>query len=55
MHAQGMFESSMYSQLLSIIDSAIREAKITQNNFEAEFVSVLIFESEIVAQAFFLI
>lgn len=37
MHAQGMFESSMYSQLLSIIDSAIREAKSTQNNFEAEF------------------
>ncbi|KAI3784337.1 hypothetical protein L1987_43435 [Smallanthus sonchifolius] len=36
-HAQGMFESSMYSQLLSIIDSAIREAKNTQNNFEAEF------------------
>ncbi|XP_071711861.1 uncharacterized protein [Rutidosis leptorrhynchoides] len=36
-HAQGMFESSMYSQLLSIIESAIREAKITQNNFEAEF------------------
>ncbi|KAK1432406.1 hypothetical protein QVD17_09302 [Tagetes erecta] len=36
-HAQGMFESSMYSQLLSVIDSAIREAKINQNNFEAEF------------------
>nr|XP_043614780.1 protein MON2 homolog [Erigeron canadensis] len=36
-HAQGMFESNMYSQLLSVIDSAIREAKITQNNFEAEF------------------
>ncbi|XP_076890249.1 uncharacterized protein LOC143541257 isoform X2 [Bidens hawaiensis] len=36
-YAQGMFESSMYSQLLSIIDSAIREAKTSQNNFEAEF------------------
>ncbi|KAF5791184.1 putative mon2, dimerization and cyclophilin-binding domain, guanine nucleotide exchange factor [Helianthus annuus] len=36
-HAQGMFESSMYAQLLSIIDSAIKEAKTTQNNFEAEF------------------
>lgn len=36
-HAQGMFENDMYAQLLSIIDSAIREAKITQNNFEAEF------------------
>lgn len=36
-HAQGMFESNMYSQLLSIVDSAIKEAKINQNNFEAEF------------------
>ncbi|KAL7607146.1 uncharacterized protein LOC111910718 [Lactuca sativa] len=36
-HAQGMFDSSMYGQLLSIINSAIKEAKITQNNFEAEF------------------
>ncbi|KAL8251600.1 hypothetical protein R6Q59_035293 [Mikania micrantha] len=36
-HAQGMFDSSMYSQLLSIIDSAIRETKNTQNNFEAEY------------------
>lgn len=36
-HAQGMFDSSMYAQLLSIIESAIREANITQSNFEAEF------------------
>ncbi|GJW24696.1 protein MON2 homolog isoform X1 [Tanacetum coccineum] len=36
-HAQGMFESSMYSQLLSVIESAIKEARITQNSFEAEF------------------
>ncbi|KAL4582852.1 hypothetical protein LXL04_007413 [Taraxacum kok-saghyz] len=36
-HAQGMFDSNMYAQLLSVIDSAIKEAKITQNNFEAEF------------------
>ncbi|KAJ9561791.1 hypothetical protein OSB04_006951 [Centaurea solstitialis] len=36
-HAQGMFDSSMYAQLLSIIESTIREANITQSNFEAEF------------------
>ncbi|XP_024978290.1 protein MON2 homolog isoform X2 [Cynara cardunculus var. scolymus] len=36
-HAQGMFDSSMYAQLLSIIESAIKEANITQSNFEAEF------------------
>lgn len=54
-HAQGMFESSMYSQLLSVIDSAIREAKINQNNFEAEFVSVLISAKEIVNPAFCLV
>ncbi|KAI3669236.1 hypothetical protein L6452_40463 [Arctium lappa] len=36
-HAQAMFDSSMYAQLLNIIESAIREANITQSNFEAEF------------------
>lgn len=36
-HAQGMFDSGMYTKLLSVIDSAVKEAKISNNNFEAEF------------------
>lgn len=37
--AQKLFDSGMYTQLLSVIDSAIKEAKIANQNFEAEFVS----------------
>lgn len=39
--AQKMFDSGMYAQLLSVIHSAINEAKSANNNFEAEFVSHL--------------
>lgn len=35
--AQKLFDSGMYTQLLSVIDSAIKEAKIANQNFEAEF------------------
>ncbi|KAL3516234.1 hypothetical protein ACH5RR_023136 [Cinchona calisaya] len=38
--AQGMFDSDMYKQLLSVIDTAIKEAKFTSNNFEAEYGNV---------------
>lgn len=39
--AQKMFDSGMYAQLLSVIHSAINEAKSANNNFETEFVSHL--------------
>uniref|UniRef100_A0A5B7BVG9 Protein MON2 homolog n=1 Tax=Davidia involucrata TaxID=16924 RepID=A0A5B7BVG9_DAVIN len=35
--AQGMFDDGMYTQLLAVIHMAIKQAKITNNNFEAEF------------------
>ncbi|KAK3011261.1 hypothetical protein RJ639_010612 [Escallonia herrerae] len=37
LQAQGMFDSGMYTQLLSVIDLANKEAKCTNNTFEAEF------------------
>lgn len=38
--AQGMFDNDMYSQLILVVDSAIKEAKINSNNFEADYVSI---------------
>ncbi|XP_022155395.1 protein MON2 homolog isoform X2 [Momordica charantia] len=35
--AQMMFDSDMYTQLLSVVDLAIKQAIITNENFEAEF------------------
>ncbi|CAK9187179.1 unnamed protein product [Ilex paraguariensis] len=35
--ARGMFDNGMYAQLLSVIDSAIKQTIITDNNFEAEY------------------
>ncbi|KAK9292717.1 hypothetical protein L1049_020696 [Liquidambar formosana] len=35
--AQRMFDNAMYTQLLSIIFSTVKQAKITNDNFEAEF------------------
>ncbi|KAL6582307.1 hypothetical protein OROMI_006321 [Orobanche minor] len=35
--AQGMFNSDMYKQLILVVDSTIREAKISSNNFEADY------------------
>ncbi|KAL3843987.1 hypothetical protein ACJIZ3_001390 [Penstemon smallii] len=37
LQAQGMFDDGMYMQLLLIIDFATKEAKTTNNNFEAEY------------------
>ncbi|KAL6998603.1 hypothetical protein U1Q18_050281, partial [Sarracenia purpurea var. burkii] len=36
--AQGMFDSGMYKQLLAVIHMAVKQTKITNNNFEAEFI-----------------
>ncbi|KAL6548700.1 hypothetical protein OROGR_008466 [Orobanche gracilis] len=36
--AQGMFNSDMYKQLILVVDSTIREAKISNNNFEADYI-----------------
>lgn len=38
--AQGMFDNDMYKQLILVVDSAIREAKINNNNFEADYVNM---------------
>lgn len=38
--AQGMFNNGMYRQLLSVVDSAIKDAKINSNNFEADYVNL---------------
>ncbi|XP_047946837.1 protein MON2 homolog [Salvia hispanica] len=35
--AQGMFDNDMYSQLILVVDSAIKEAKINSDNFEADY------------------
>lgn len=37
--AQTMFDNDMYMQLLTIVQSAMRQTKITSDNFEAEYVS----------------
>lgn len=34
-----MFDDSMYTQLLAIIDLAVKQAIITTDHFESEFVS----------------
>lgn len=36
--AQELFDGGMYTQLLVVIDSAITEANVANQNFEAEFV-----------------
>lgn len=38
--AQMMFDNQMYTQLLSVVDLAIKQAIITNENFETEFVSL---------------
>lgn len=38
--AQGMFDMDMYKQLISVVDTAIREAKINNNTFEADYVNI---------------
>ncbi|KAL8528032.1 hypothetical protein ACS0TY_005737 [Phlomoides rotata] len=35
--AQGMFDKDMYKQLILVVDTAIREAKINNNTFEADY------------------
>ncbi|XP_011078738.1 protein MON2 homolog isoform X3 [Sesamum indicum] len=35
--AQGMFDNDMYKQLILVIDSAVKEARTTNSNFEAEY------------------
>ncbi|XP_057496302.1 uncharacterized protein LOC130781215 [Actinidia eriantha] len=35
--ANGMFDSGMYTRLLGVIHMAVKQAKISNNNFEAEF------------------
>ncbi|GER36682.1 ARM repeat superfamily protein [Striga asiatica] len=35
--AQGMFDNDMYKQLIFVIDSTIKESKISNNNFEADY------------------
>ncbi|GFY90641.1 ARM repeat superfamily protein [Actinidia rufa] len=37
--ANGMFDSGMYTRLLGVIHMAVKQAKISNNNFEAEFVN----------------
>lgn len=41
-HAQGMFDSHMYIKLLAVVDMGIKQARITNSNFEAEYVCSLI-------------
>ena len=43
--ANGMFDSGMYTRLLGVIHMAVKQAKISNNNFEAEFVSQFFFFS----------
>lgn len=37
MQAQGMFDNGMYTRLLAVIHTAVKQASTTNNNFEAEF------------------
>lgn len=43
MHAQQMFDSAMYTQLLTVMHLALGQAKISSDNVEAESVSFGIF------------
>lgn len=45
MQAQELFDRGMYTQLLSVIDSAITEANIANQHFEAEFVCQIFYSS----------
>lgn len=38
--AQKMFDDRMYTQLLAIIDLAVKQTMITHDNYEIEFVSL---------------
>ncbi|XAR64453.1 hypothetical protein NMG60_11024804 [Bertholletia excelsa] len=35
--AQGMFDNDMYMRLIAVIHAVVRQAKISENNFESEF------------------
>jgi len=37
--AQGLFNDVVYTQLIAIIDLAVKQAMLTNDNFEIEFVS----------------
>lgn len=39
--AQGLFNDVVYTQLIAIIDLAVKQAMLTNDNFEMEFVSPL--------------
>lgn len=39
MQAKGLFNDVMYTQFIGIIDLAVKQAMITNDNFEMEFVS----------------
>lgn len=39
MQAQGLFNDVIYTQLIAIIDLAVKQAMLTNDNFEIEFVS----------------
>lgn len=39
MQAQGLFNDVVYTQLIAIIDLAVKQAMLTNDNFEMEFVS----------------
>lgn len=41
--AQGMFDDGMYTRLLAVIHTAVKQASTTNNNFEAEFVCQFFF------------
>jgi len=40
--AQGMFDNDTFLKLLSVVDSGIKQAKVDNSNFEAEYVSACI-------------
>jgi hypothetical protein len=41
--AQGSFNDVIYTQLLAIIDLAVKQSMLTNDNFEMEFVSPYFF------------
>lgn len=42
MQAQGMFSDNMYTRLIAIINMAVKQALLTNDTFEIEFVSLML-------------
>lgn len=52
MQAQGLFNDVIYTQLIAIIDLAVKQAMLTNDNFEMEFVSHFLITFSLIFRSF---